>query len=242
MSDVAEVRCPAGHVNAAGERFCGQCGAPLSVACPNGHANDPSDQFCSQCGAPLHAAPAATPPPQAPPPAATPPPAAPPAAVATPAPAPAVTTPAAATRYCRNCGNGLPDQAVVCVNCGVTPGTGANFCHNCGAQTAAAAAVCVRCGVALASPGYAPPPAAGAPPGQVPLTAAQVPDYMIWSVLSLLLFWPTAAVAIYQAMQANKLKVQGNLAGAMNAAKLSKTLCFVSLGLGILLYIIVLSS
>ncbi len=241
MSDVAEIRCPAGHANTVGERFCGTCGAALPVICANGHANDPSDQFCGVCGAPIGAgapAAAAAPPPVAaapPPVAAAPPPvaAAPPPPVAT-APAPvAAPPPAAATRYCRNCGNGLPDRAVVCVTCGVTPGTGSTYCPNCGSQTAAAAAVCVRCGVALASVAYAPPPAA-APGSQVPLTAAQVPDYMLWACLSLLLFWPTAAVAIYQASQANKLKNAGDLAGAAKAAQLTKTLCFVSLGLGIL--------
>ena len=53
---------------------------------------------------------------------------------------------------CRNCGNQMDPQAVVCVKCGVPAGQGQNFCPNCGASTAPGAAVCTQCGVALAQP------------------------------------------------------------------------------------------
>lgn len=53
---------------------------------------------------------------------------------------------------CRNCGNQMDPQAVVCVKCGVPAGQGQNFCPNCGAATAPGAAVCTQCGVALAQP------------------------------------------------------------------------------------------
>ncbi len=40
--------------NPAGNRFCGNCGAPLSITCPNCAApNDPGTRFCGQCGSPL---------------------------------------------------------------------------------------------------------------------------------------------------------------------------------------------
>ena len=40
--------------NAAGRRFCAQCGGPLSAGCPScGAANEPSARFCGQCGVPL---------------------------------------------------------------------------------------------------------------------------------------------------------------------------------------------
>lgn len=47
--------CPRCHAeNAAGSRFCGQCGAPLSVPCPRcGAANPPDYKFCGHCAAPL---------------------------------------------------------------------------------------------------------------------------------------------------------------------------------------------
>ena len=53
---------------------------------------------------------------------------------------------------CRNCGNQMDPQAVVCVKCGVPAGQGQNFCPNCGAQSVPGAAVCTQCGVALAQP------------------------------------------------------------------------------------------
>lgn len=54
--------------------------------------------------------------------------------------------------FCRNCGNQMDPQAVVCVKCGVPAGQGNNFCPHCGAQTAPDAAVCTQCGVAFAQP------------------------------------------------------------------------------------------
>ncbi len=47
------------HANAAGNRFCGGCGAPLVRQCPAcGAAIDPAMKFCSECGAPLTPGPA----------------------------------------------------------------------------------------------------------------------------------------------------------------------------------------
>ena len=54
--------------------------------------------------------------------------------------------------FCRNCGNQIDPQAVVCVKCGVPAGQGNNYCPHCGAQTAPDAAVCTQCGVAFAQP------------------------------------------------------------------------------------------
>ncbi len=54
--------------------------------------------------------------------------------------------------YCRNCGNVMDNNAVVCVKCGVPKGVGTNYCPNCGTSTVAGAVVCVNCGVSLAGP------------------------------------------------------------------------------------------
>ena len=54
--------------------------------------------------------------------------------------------------FCRNCGNQMDPQAVVCVKCGVPAGQGNNYCPHCGAQTAPDAAVCTQCGVAFVQP------------------------------------------------------------------------------------------
>ncbi len=45
-----------GSENEAGRKFCGECGARLSVACPScGAANTPGVKFCGECAAPLAA-------------------------------------------------------------------------------------------------------------------------------------------------------------------------------------------
>lgn len=54
--------------------------------------------------------------------------------------------------FCRNCGNSMDNNAVVCVKCGVPKGQGTNFCPNCGVQTQANAAICTQCGIALSQP------------------------------------------------------------------------------------------
>ena len=51
--------------------------------------------------------------------------------------------------YCRNCGNEMVDNAVVCVKCGVAAGQGISYCPQCGVQTPPAATFCTNCGVAL---------------------------------------------------------------------------------------------
>ena len=51
--------------------------------------------------------------------------------------------------FCRNCGNMMNDQAVVCVACGVPTGKGNNYCPVCGDATNSLSQVCVKCGVNL---------------------------------------------------------------------------------------------
>ena len=46
-----------GAENAAGRKFCGQCGTPLARSCPTcGAANEPDVNFCGECGSRLDAA------------------------------------------------------------------------------------------------------------------------------------------------------------------------------------------
>lgn len=51
--------------------------------------------------------------------------------------------------YCRNCGNVMNDQAVICVTCGVPVGKGNNYCPLCGEVTDSLSQVCMKCGVNL---------------------------------------------------------------------------------------------
>ena len=50
--------------------------------------------------------------------------------------------------YCKNCGNMMDSQAVVCVKCGVQAGTGDRFCSNCGQEMTPEQMVCIHCGAA----------------------------------------------------------------------------------------------
>ena len=43
-----------GHVNVAGQKFCGECGSPLEVVCSScATSNPPGQRFCGECGTPL---------------------------------------------------------------------------------------------------------------------------------------------------------------------------------------------
>lgn len=54
--------------------------------------------------------------------------------------------------YCRNCGNEMNDEAVVCVKCGVPAGKGTSYCPHCGAEVNPEAVMCVVCGTKFAEP------------------------------------------------------------------------------------------
>ena len=46
-----------GHVNAEGQKFCGECGSPLQAVCGScGAATVPGQKFCGDCGTPLGSA------------------------------------------------------------------------------------------------------------------------------------------------------------------------------------------
>ncbi len=51
--------------------------------------------------------------------------------------------------YCRNCGEIMNDNQVICVKCGVKKGDGNSFCYNCGQAVQQMAEVCLNCGVSL---------------------------------------------------------------------------------------------
>ena len=53
------------------------------------------------------------------------------------------------TKYCKNCGAQLNENAAVCTKCGVLVGDGNRFCPNCGAEPDPLAVICVKCGYEL---------------------------------------------------------------------------------------------
>ncbi len=54
--------------------------------------------------------------------------------------------------FCRNCGNEMNNEAVVCTKCGVPTGKGSGHCPNCGEEVHPEAVICVKCGATLVAP------------------------------------------------------------------------------------------
>jgi hypothetical protein len=74
---------------------------------------------------------------------------------------------------------------------------------------------------------WTPPPAAGAP--------ANVPNYLIPAILSLLCCWPLSIVAIIFAAQVNGKVASGDIQGALDASKKAKLFSYIAIGLGLAL-------
>ncbi|MDQ1428483.1 MAG: hypothetical protein QOK39_1959, partial [Acidimicrobiaceae bacterium] len=110
------------------------------------------------------------------------------------------------------------------------------------------------------SPGWAPPPpAAGAypaPQGWGPPTSPQpawpptsapsttrpftpVPNYLIWSILCTVFFFtPAGVVGIVLSVMASRRAAAGDMEGATRASRMAKTSCWVSVILGLVLYLL----
>ena len=54
--------------------------------------------------------------------------------------------------FCRNCGNEMNNEAVVCTQCGVPVGKGSGHCPNCGEEVHPEAVLCVKCGATIVVP------------------------------------------------------------------------------------------
>lgn len=78
------------------------------------------------------------------------------------------------------------------------------------------------------------PPVSGwgpqsAPP---PPSVAAVPNHMVWAIVSIFLFWPTAIPAIIYASRVNSAVAMNDVAGAVRTAKLAVRFCWISTALG----------
>ena len=80
---------------------------------------------------------------------------------------------------------------------------------------------------------WMPPP----PPTDVP---ANVPNYLVPSIIALFCCWPLAIVAIIFAAQVNGKVASGDIAGAVDASKKAKLFSFISIGLGLALGLVYL--
>jgi predicted secreted protein len=104
----------------------------------------------------------------------------------------------------------------------------------------------MQCGAFMSQQGIAPPtPPPYIPqiqPGYMQPPMAQIPNYMVQSVLATLFCClPLGIVSIFKANEVNRKVAAGDYAGAMAASKANKTLLWVSFGIGVvgtLIYVV----
>ena len=51
--------------------------------------------------------------------------------------------------YCKNCGNEINPNAIVCLSCGCDPKKWNKYCNNCGVETNSEQIICIKCGSSL---------------------------------------------------------------------------------------------
>lgn len=110
------------------------------------------------------------------------------------------------------------------------------FCPQCGASNADSAAVCTQCGRPLQS-APTPLPVTGVviPPGTT------VENYLVFAILTTVLCClPAGIPAIVYAAQVNGKLLQGDVAGAQAASNNAKMWCWISLGLGLAWFAVVI--
>lgn len=77
---------------------------------------------------------------------------------------------------------------------------------------------------------WTPPPPTTAP--------TNIPNYLVWAILSVLCCWPASIVAIVYAAQVNGKIAAGDIQGAMAASKNAKMWTFISIGVGLAISVI----
>jgi len=113
------------------------------------------------------------------------------------------------------------------------------FCPQCGANVPDNSVVCTQCGRSLqAAPPPAPAAPFQATPLQTPGVVlppgATVPNYLVFAILTTVFCClPAGIPAIVFAAQVNGKLQAGDLAGAQQASKNAKLWCLISLGVGL---------
>jgi len=120
------------------------------------------------------------------------------------------------------------------------------YCIQCGTNNNDQAIHCMQCGAFMNQQGIAPTPPPYMPPmqpGFMQPPMAEVPSYMVQSILiTLFCCLPLGIVGIFKAVEVNKKNAVRDYAGAMAASKANKTLLWVGFGVGLvvtLIYVIV---
>jgi hypothetical protein len=93
-----------------------------------------------------------------------------------------------------------------------------------------------------------PPSRVGWPPPQPQPQApggwagrSSLPTYLPWAFLSLLAFWPAGIVAVVYGVQVNRRLAAGDVDGATRASRLARTWCWISVAVGVVVVLLVLS-
>jgi uncharacterized membrane protein len=82
------------------------------------------------------------------------------------------------------------------------------------------------------------PPAQYAPQQQGHATAP--PNYLVWSIISIFLFWPVAIAAIIKSTSVDRLWAEGRPDLSYQASKTAKTLNIVALAIGVVVIVLVI--
>lgn len=80
--------------------------------------------------------------------------------------------------------------------------------------------------------GYQPMPGYGPQAGYAP-----IPDFLVWSICCILLFWPVAIAAIIKSNRVRTFLAMGNFPEAKTASDSAKTLCIVASCLGVVAWL-----
>ncbi len=125
------------------------------------------------------------------------------------------------------------------------------YCPRCAAASRQPDRFCAACGLDLS--GYAVPPggelqaaqwpAASQAPRYRPLptyeASERIPSYLGWAIAVLILcFLPTGIPAVVYAVQVDNKLARGDFAGARASSRNAKIWCWVSLGIGIALWVL----
>lgn len=109
-------------------------------------------------------------------------------------------------------------------------------CPQCGFSNADNATFCTQCGRSLQSPTVAPPlQTTGV---VVPPIGTTIPNYLVFAILTTVLCClPTGIPAIIYASQVNTKLQLGDVAGAQAASNNAKMWCWISFGLGLVMFV-----
>lgn len=122
-------------------------------------------------------------------------------------------------------------------------------CPNCGTSNLENTTICVNCGRPMAGGGsYAPPPpppqqqaSYTPPPTPTGVAAVPIPNYLWQSIVVTIVCctcFPLGIVAIIFAAQVNDKLRRGDIQGAMQASKNAKLWCWITFGVGLLIWIV----